>query len=266
MRKGVYRTMKRPISLVAVFLGAALVTGCAERGELLAGGNPQTSALTMFAYDGSKCTMSLLFDDEQTQQLLDKINALPAIETAAGELSGDIYAFTIGTGESDISGLWQDGIWTAQDGKQYAVSADFAEITAGYDWEESSEVSLYALPNIRALAQSGEGWNTAYLERASEPEQSALSIEITNYDGAALAKITNTSNEEQCYGVSFMIEVCLDGIWYCVPPQNELCFNEIAMIVPAGKTVEESYSVEYYYGELPEGEYRLRTSFGAANL
>lgn len=259
------KKMKKTMKIAAALFSAVMLTACAGGGNLLAGGDPDSSALTMYVYDGSVCKVNYLFDSKQTQTLLDEINALPAAETSAGALSGDIYAFSIGTGEYDVAGLWQDGVWISSAGAQYAVNADFAALTAGYDWQDGGEVSLCALPNIRALAQNGDSWNTAYLQQASEPVQSALTLEIADYDGTARAIITNTSDSEQAFGLAFSVEVCIDGVWYGVPAQNDLCFEEIAMLIAAGDSVERNYDVTYY-GSLPQGEYRLRTDFAAAVL
>lgn len=258
--------MKKSLIFVAA-AAAALLTGCAGKGQFLADGDPSGSALTMYKYDGSECRMSVLFSQEQERQLLDALNSLPAKETTAGGLSGDIYAFSIGTGEGDVSGLWQDGVWITPDGKQYAVKADIAALTDGLDWEDSDVIPLYALPNIRYLALRDGKWDTAYLEKAKEPEQSPLTLTIKNAaDGIVQAEIANTTDAEDSYGLAFTLEACIDGEWYGIPPENDLCFISIARIVPAGETVEETYDFGGFYRELPEGLYRLRTEFGAAEF
>lgn len=254
-------------SLIFIAAAAALLTGCAGKGQFLADGDPSSSALTMYKYDGSECRMSLLFSQEQEQQLLKALNSLPAKEAAAGGLSGDIYAFSIGTGEGDVSGLWQDGVWITPDGARFAVKADIAALTEGLDWEDSAVIPLYALPNIRYLALQDGKWNTAYLEKAKEPAQSPLTLTIKNAaDGIAQVEITNTSDEENSYGLAFSLEACIDGEWYGIPPENDLYFNSIARVVPAGETVDETYDFGGFYRELPEGLYRLRTDFGAAEF
>ena len=254
-------------SLIFVAAAAALLTGCAGKGQFLADGDPSSSALTMFKYDGSECRMSLLFSQEQEQQLLKALNSLPAKATEAGELSGDIYAFSIGTGEGDVSGLWQDGVWITPDGAQYAVKADLAALTEGLDWEDSSVIPLYALPNIRYLALRGGKWDTAYLEKAKEPAKSPLTLTIKSAaDGTVQAEITNTSDVENGYGFAFTLEACIGGEWYGIPPANVMSFISIARIVPAGGPAEESYDYGGFSGELPEGLYRICTEFGSAEF
>lgn len=254
-------------SLIFAAAAAALLTGCAGKGQFLADGDPSGSALTMFKYDGSECRMSVLFSQEQEQQLLNALNSLPAKATAAGELSGDIYAFSIGTGEGDVSGLWQDGVWITPDGARYAVKADIAALTEGLDWEDSSVIPLYALPNIRYLALKDGKWDTACLEKAKEPAKSPLTLTIKDIaDGTVQAEIANTTDVEDAYGLAFTLEACIDGEWYGIPPENVMSFISIARIVPAGETVEETYDFSGFYGELPEGLYRLRTEFGSAEF
>lgn len=260
---------KTPISaaIATVAAMAALLSGCAAKGRFLADGDPACSALVMYRFDGSECTSRLLFSQEQERKLLYEINSLPAKQTQAGELSGDIYAFGIGTGNGYVSGLWQDGVWITQDGTQYAVKADFGALTEGLEWDESNSVPLSALPNIRYLALRDGKWDTAYLEKAKEPKSSSLTLTVTNIaDGIISADITNTSDEEQAFGLAFSVEACIDGEWYGIPPANDLCFNEIAMLVPAGKSAEQTYDFAGGYGELPEGLYRICTDFGSAEF
>lgn len=259
---------KTPISAaIAAVAAVALLSGCAEKGRFLAGGDPACSALFMYKYDGSECTSRLLFSQEQERKLLDEINSLPAKQTDADELSGDIYAFGIGTGEGFVSGLWQDGVWITQDGSKYAVKADFAALTEGLEWDESTHVPLSTLPNIRYLALRDGKWDTAYLEKAKEPNGSSLTLTVTNLaDGIISADIKNTSDEEQAFGLAFSVEACIDGEWYGIPPANDLCFNEIAMLIPAGRSVKQTYDFTGFYGELPGGLYRICTDFGSAEF
>lgn len=258
--------MKKTLLILAAAM-AALLTGCAGKGQLLAGGDPSSSALTMYKYNGGECQMSLLFSQEQEHQLLDALNSLPAKQTAAEELSGDIYAFSIGTGEGTVCGLWQDGVWITQDGAQYAVKADLAALTEGLDWKDSSAIPLWAMPNIRYLALHDGKWDVSYLEKANEPAQSALTLTIKDVsDGAVHAEIKNTSDEEKSYGLAFSLEACIDGEWYGIPPAKDMSFIEIACLVPAGETTEQTYSFGELYGELPEGLYRVCTEFGSAEF
>ena len=55
--------MKKSLIFVAA-AAAALLTGCAGKGQFLADGDLSGSALTMYKYDGSECRMSVLFSQE----------------------------------------------------------------------------------------------------------------------------------------------------------------------------------------------------------
>lgn len=251
---------------------AGLLCGCGDARlnvELLPGANVEYSALAMFSHSGGQTEYSHLFDAAQEQEILDGLKKLPVYsgdDVDLSSLSGDIYALRIGTGEGDVSGLWQDGVWITDDGAVYRTEVDFPAITENYDWKESGQMSMSTMPNIHYLAKYGGKWNTAYLSKSSELSESRLKLEILKVENNTVyTKVTNPTADEECIGLGFGLLVKLDGEWYDVPPEQEMAFNDIALIIPAGESVEQNYDFSGY-GELPAGDYRIVTDHGAADF
>lgn len=261
-------------NFIAIPVIAAMLCGCAasaEKVDLLPNANVEMSALALYSCVDGKVQREFLFDQRQEQEILDKlknisVQDIPADSERLSALSGDIYALEIGTGEGDVSGFWQDGVWITDDGTAYSVDVDFSAILNDYDWGEENSGSMAWIPNIYYQAKRGGKWNTAYLEKSGADSENTLDFKIQRVENSMIyTKITNNSAEEAGFGLSFSLDVKLDGEWYSIPSEQVMEFNDIAMLLSAGESTEQSYDFTGY-GTLPAGDYRIVTDFGAAEF
>ena len=258
--------------LFAIPMFAALLCGCGGglNVDLLPNASVENSALALYSGSGGAAEVTWLFDKEQEQELIEGLEALPVYsgaEVDLSKLSGDIYALSITDNEGfDVGGLWQDGVWIAGDGSVFKLDIDFPALKEKYSWKESNTLSLANMPNIHYLAKNGGEWNTAYLTKSGEISERGLDFVIQKVENNIIyTEITNPTKEENAVGLYFSLEVKLDGEWYDIPSEQLMMFNDIALIVPAEGSVEQRYDFSGY-GDLPAGDYRIVTDFGAAEF
>ncbi|MGN1423373.1 MAG: immunoglobulin-like domain-containing protein [Oscillospiraceae bacterium] len=258
--------------LFALPVIAALLCGCngGVNAELLPNASVENSALALYSGSNGAAELTWLFDKAQEQELIDGLEALPVYsgeQVDLSKLSGDIYALSITDSEGfDVGGLWQDGVWITGDGTVYKLDIDFPALKEKYSWKESATLSLADIPNIHYLAKNGGKWNTAYLTKSGEIPESGLEFAIQKVENNIIyTEITNPTEEENAIGLYFSLEVKLDGEWYDIPSEKLMMFNDIALLVPAGGSVEQSYDFGGY-GDLPAGDYRVVTDHGAAEF
>ena len=261
-------------NIIAIPLMAAMLSGCAgsaKNVDLLPNANVESSALALYSCVDGEVQRQFLFDRSQEQEILDTLKKLPVQDIPAdsdrlNSLSGDIYALEIGTGEGDVSGFWQDGVWIADDGTAYEAKIDFKSFLNNYSWSDKDSGELDWIPNIHYQAKRGGQWNTAYLGKSKANSDNTLDFEIQRVENSTIyTKITNNSDEEAGFGVGFSLDAKLDGEWYSIPAEQDMVFISIAIILPAGESTEESYDFSGY-GTLPAGEYRIVTDFGTAEF
>lgn len=261
--------MKKIIAIAAV-LGLALgLCACAGGGnELLAAASPETSALMFFSCTDGKSVKELtMYDTDAERDILKelaKVKAVPAPDWTAEDVKMPVYGLGIGRNDDGIGWLWaawSDGYLILADGSAYKFGFDFAALETAYDWRDSEEgLSMGSLPCSRALALGPEGWISAMLTPSrglTPPEGISMTLDYIDYaEGTAAVTFRNGSGEERYYGTYYHLEAELGGAWYVVPTEEELFFNDIAMLLPAGEERQEIYHL-FPYGELPPGSYRL---------
>lgn len=262
--------------LAALTLGAA---GCAKSGEtdpafkdreladvkLFEGASPKNSALSVYKYDGDTEVL-YLYDVEKEQEIIDFFNDTTLYKADISETDGlknsPMYALNIYGAEGESIDLtWIGNYCVDETGQVYLADMDteavFEKLLTDYPWEDS-EMSLTGnrLPNRYYLANRGE-WDIKYLNKANNTEPRGISLEITAHEGSVLtAKITNTTDEENGYSEYFSVQALIDGEWYDIPAKEDVAFNDIAWILPSGKSAEKKYDYSWY-GDLPKGTYRL---------
>ncbi len=259
--------MKKRNLLIPIFLLLFLLAGCAKKNTLLAGAAPEISALSLFHYDGETITRQLLFDAAQEQKLLDALARVPAKQDASWlptQATAPIWAFEISNkdGES-LYGAWSDGHWITSDGAVYTFDFDFAALQSAYDWDADTTDTFSdfsVLPCARVMTRGEDGWHAELLTPAAPltpPEGISMTLTEFLLPGKLTVELVNNSEEEWSYGKYFSVQALLDGVWYNIPPvPGAWGFEDIAMLLPAGKTAEESYMLAMY-GNLPAGTYRL---------
>ena len=242
-----------------------LLAGCGgSRNTLLEGASPDTSALTLYVYDGETVTWQYLFDSQAVQKLLDQLAEVQATATEdflPTQAAAPIYALRIG-GEDGLSreGAWSDGHWITADGAVYTFDFDFPALLTAYSWEAGDQHSNFSvMPCARAMACGDAGWNTALLTPSADLQPPAgISMTLTGQaDNTLTVTLENTTDTEWAYGEAFSVQALLDGTWYNVPtlPGN-WGFNSIGLLLPPGERSEKTYDLSFY-GTLPAGTYRL---------
>lgn len=261
--------MKR---IFAALLAAALLTGCAGGKkkldvQLMEGANPENSAVTLYVYDGEQTAVSYVFDDRES--LIDAVNSAKVYEAPETDLSavtGTLYGISCYGNEQELGGTWVDGLWVSTDGAVYRTDLDLAGLIAGAKTGESMTFDGAVTPGICWFARYGGEWHTQFLTKAAELSPRGLELAISPIeDGRIKATLTDTTGEEQCCGKYYALQVCLDGVWYEIPTETELVFEDIAYIVPPNGSVDMTYYVEPY-GELPAGLYRVAAEGAAAEF
>lgn len=270
------------ILLAAITAGAA---GCAKNGSafgdrkpadvgLFDGASPENSALSLYKYDGGETEVLYLYDADTEREIIRYLEEIPLYEADISEMDGmggaPAYALSIFGAEGERSEVtWIGSRCVDETGAAYLADMDgaaFEKLLAGYPWESSGDsMAGNHLPNRYYLANRGE-WVTEYLNKAKELVPHGITLEITAHEGSALtAKITNITDEEGGYPEYFAVQAMIGGEWYDIPPKEDMAFIDIAWLLPAGESTEKRYDYSWY-GDLPEGRYRLVVEGAAAEF
>jgi len=249
---------------VLILLAVLLLAGCAAKVDLMPHASPETSALGLYVYDGDTIRRGFLFDSTEVSAVLRDFRQAKAepVEVDVTTLQPPFYGLEMGTGGETVGsvhGLWADGCFLTDRGEAYRLSYDFEALLQKHDWENWDSFSdLQVMPCASLVAKTDSGWNKSFLSEAepmTAPEGITMEL-VSRSDDAIVARFSNNSGEEWTYGLSYRVQVCLDGSWYNVPAEQEYAIISIAMMLPDGKTQEESYNLSFY-GQLPSGHYRL---------
>lgn len=275
--------MKRIIVFALCLVFALTLCGCSGGNELFAEAAPQQSALQFYSYDDETGLCYTLFDDGIMAELLGALSGVKAKaveDWTPAEAAYPMYGINIGTPDGlGLYMLWTNGHLITRSGEVYEFDFDFSgwegkvkdsveEFVAAKQAEGMGqyytglviECPLGYMAPFRYLALHEGKWNTEYMSIAEEKDPpEAVSMEfVSRSDEEIVVKLRNDGAEEWCFGEYFSLEVCIDGVWYTVPPTAEenWGFNDIAWILKSGEEREESYW-SAMYGELPSGTYRI---------
>lgn len=238
------------------------ITGPAETVDLMPGASPETSALALYTYDGKTVTRQFLFDQKKTENALKDFRSASvqpvALNTA--DLKAPYYGLEIG-GEDGFSvcGLWSQGYFITGDGNAYRFAYDFAALEQQFAGDVPDTFSDPAyLPCAEYAARTANGWNTDFLIPAEEPAgEKGISMELVSVGEQKVnVRYVNHSGSEWSYGLYAELHALVDGKWYTLPTMSDYAVISIAKLVPAGKSLEESYSLQPW-GDLFPGTYRL---------
>lgn len=261
--------MKKVLAFVLSLALLLCLCACGGNGggnTLFEKASPSTSALRFVWFDGTSGSTGWIYNSTTEKEILDSLSdvkAIPAGNWTPELVTWPVYGISVGGFNADgVDAVWSNGYLIVADSGAYKFDYDFSKLQEGYRWEDTEEIdSIAYFPCHRWLAQNGDMWMAEYLAPAKEktpPEH--ITMELTAIETERLTvTLTNHGDAEWMYGVSFSLEVLLDGVWYCVPylptPQN-ISFIDIAYILPAGEAREETYGLSFY-GDLPSGTYRL---------
>ncbi len=68
---------------------------------------------------------------------------------------------------------------------------------------------------------------------------------------------TNRTMQEYIFGEAFLVEQNINGIWYALPMQEGIAFHDIANVLGPNSTRAQKLALQFAYGALPEGAYRV---------
>ncbi len=256
--------MRKYILTVAAGLTALLLTACSGGNTLLEGASPESSALALYKYENGTVTSFWLYDTETEEQLLAALAEVDAKENdwTLTDLEKSVYGLGIGAGEGFLTAAWSDGHWITSDGTVYDFDFDFAALETAYPWDDVESYAAEGLPvgfpALRAMSLTENGWNAAILapSEALTPSEGITMELVSRTDTEITVEYGNRSGQEAGLGKYFAMQVQLDGVWYAIPPERELMFEDIAYVFPADGTFEMTYDISPY-GTLPAGTYRL---------
>jgi len=261
--------MKKILVALAALL---LLTGCAAKVDLMSHASPETSALSLYVYDGETVQGGYLFDESRAKVIREfrEAKAKPA-EVDVTTLQPPYYGLEMGTGGETVGsvhGLWADGYFITDSGEAYRLEYDFEKLLKKENWENWRNFSdLTVMPCASHMAKTEAGWNRRFLSEAESLEApEGITMELLSYSpDAVVAQFTNHSGREWVYGLSYRVQVQLEGQWYHVPSEQEYAIIDIAMVLPNGESCKESYNLKFY-GDLPAGNYRLAAEGLAAEF
>ena len=240
--------------------------GSSARNDLMEGASPQTSAITLYRFNGTTIYCADIFDSELTQQVIDELSSVKATEVSNWSLNDTtlpVFGISMGTTSGNlISAAWSNGYWITQSGDVYKFNFDFNKLLQDHDWESRAVFqSISSFPNAHLFTRDENGWNSTFLTAAREPDPpEGISMILNSWDEDQVSVyISNNTDAEWMYGQHYSLHVLIDDDWYDVPliPGGG-AFTDIGLIVPANDVQTQIYNLFYTYGDdLPAGTYRL---------
>lgn len=235
-----------------------------ESAGLLDKASPETSAMTLFTYDGTTVRLCYMFDSEKEREILDALSSVkaePVENWSAEDASLPVYGIEIGREDGlSLFAAWTNGRWIAQDGNVYKFDFDFEGLKQRKEWESAGELpSFTSFPCARIFTQEKGKWNTRFLVPAaplSPPRGITMTLDSWDKDVAAVT-ISNESGGEWSCGEFYELQVLIDGTWYEIPAMpGNWGFNCMGFYIPDGGS-QSMLNHLAMYGELPSGKYRL---------
>lgn len=187
----------------------------------------QPASLLLYRYDGEE-TQIQEFDAGMAQALVTQINLQPATQLDTPEdatRAGVLYGLSIPQEGDDFQALLLDGVWFTSLGECWQMKLDLDRVWELGGGTPVGTCTLYEFPNIRALAQQGENWNTQWMlsPRYTTPETQELTLKVLSLDeetGVMRLSLSNETRITHSVTMKFSLEVQVDGAWYQVPPQG----------------------------------------------
>lgn len=98
-----------------------------------------------------------------------------------------------------------------------------------------------------------------------------LSLELEQNDYPITEKeitgiYTNHTEQELSYGKGFSVEKNIEGIWYYLQFNEDYGITDEGHLLPPGKEVKETYSLNELESAVEPGRYRVIKRFGARGI
>jgi hypothetical protein len=97
---------------------------------------------------------------------------------------------------------------------------------------------------------------------AEEPTKSADTVTSQStgvFGNIVEVRYNNPTGREMYFGEYYELEKLESGTWIKMPLLPNVGFNDIALILEAGKSVNKTYHLNYCYENLTAGHYRITT-------
>ncbi|HBA49145.1 MAG TPA: hypothetical protein DCZ91_15380 [Lachnospiraceae bacterium] len=239
----------------------------AEEDTIFDNALPVNGEFTIFKNDGESRLSRSTYNKPMAEKILKDIleagaeGAKRAEDWTPDMAAGPIYSIMVWGGEGWLErAAWCNGYWFSPNGVPYKFDYDFEAVIDGYDWDEQG-ASSRADGRLVWEWFNREGWFPQTLWPRGEwpePPEGLTAEAISMEDNILTVKITNSGEESWDYGMSFTLDMLLDGIWYgMLPIPRPWGFDDYWLWLGAGESVEREYGFTMYYGVLPEGKYRI---------
>jgi len=233
--------------------------------ELMGNASAENSAFMFYVFDGEAVLERIVFQDASHRQgIIDQLQSAPAARVTGwtlDDITVPIYGINMGTAcGHGMWAAWSNGYWITQLGDVYRFDFDFETFVEEQRWESPRSHTNFAwFPNAINLTRDTDGWHSALLTPAdalSPPGGIEMTL-VSNTNDNVTFTLANNNDVAWYHGVHFRVDALLDGQWYNIPttPVN-WGFVDIGLILEAGHTQTETYSLEMY-GVLPQGTYRM---------
>ncbi len=264
--------MKNGFLCLTAILTALLLTACGSSGSnLLSQADPESSALSLYCYDGETVVCRTVYDTAQEQEILDELNGLRAKKLdseALADWSLPCYGLWITDQDGDdLWVAWSDGVWLDQDGGVWQVDVEFETLWQSLEGEDEEDgLTQLSFPNAGLLSACDRRFllQVEEVEPGTPDDDGIADLPLEMYltvtdvtDGVATVVINNQSGYVMTYGTYYTLQMELDGSWYELPVMDTgVGFEDIAYELADGQQVTETCDLTIY-GDLEPGHYRL---------
>lgn len=242
-----------------------LLAGCGQGRVTLVPPEQGQGTVSLWYYDG-QTTVFWELSQEDGAELIDQVNGLSARRQesfdAASAPASPLYGLCVDQGDYDFQAVVCGGVWLDSDGGLYSLEADLQTLWTAFAGEET-EATLTQFPYIRALAQSGQSWNTAFLEEGviDPPLTDLLTLTVVRMDEENRELRVNLENHDlTTYSTSrwkFGLQVWVDGEWYEVPYATVERVDYPSEAWDVTRHLGQGFTLYLDpYGDLPAGTYR----------
>ncbi len=221
--------------------------------------------MDFFLYDGETTRSNYVWGEGALSLLraLKAVSAIPDPDWSPADVTLPIYGITAQTTDYRLfQAAVSNGRLITQDGSAYFFDFD-PSIENAIAWNgEWRSYATAIFPCARHLLLDEGRWKTELM--LPSPERKApdgITAELTAWDGTTAAvTFRNDSGKDFTFGTPFSVEYLKNGVGYPIPEaidEYAHAFTDIGYLLQDGKTWQEKYAVEAYYGKLPAGRYRL---------
>lgn len=254
--------MKKIILAVGLF-GALSLSGCGAKQDckLLENASPETSAMSIYYFDGENTNINWIYDVAEEQKIISEINNLKTKSVDKKRISEmNVSSYGIEIVDKDGYEIWltySNGLWLLKDGSVYEAKYNFKQM---YDNLKISEPDIVkgGLHMLNS-AYLGE-YDIRYYEKSDDlsDTKDGVTMSISSVEEKSVTvKFDNNSENEFFYGEYFTLQKKIDDEWYTIPVKlSNYGFNDLGYILKPHESNEMVCDLTPY-GELESEMYRI---------